>query len=192
MKTALVILAAGSSSRMGSAKQLLSYQGKPLIRHAAETALASICRPVIVVLGANAASIRHALINLDLTVVENPRWEEGMGTSIGVGLREAQARGAEAVLLALADQPFITSEIYNDLVAQCESTGKPIVTSQYAGTVGVPVLFRASHFQPLLDLPAAQGCKGVILAHGADALRIPCPEAEMDVDTPADYQLIAN
>jgi len=171
---------------MGSPKQLKNYNGKPLVRHAADTALASVCSPVIVVLGANAAEIRPSLGDLPVAIVENARWAEGMGTSIQTGVQFAEERKLDAVILALADQPLVTARVYNRLVTEQEAAGKPIVTSEYAGTVGVPVLFTSEYFQHLLALRPEQGCKGVILAHQAMTLRIACPEAEADIDTPQD------
>lgn len=188
MKCGLILLAAGSSTRMGEPKQLMDYGGRPLVRHAVATALASVCRPVIVVLGANAGVVSQALRDLPVETVENPRWDEGMGTSIQTGVHAAADRELDGVILALADQPLVTAEIYDRLVAQHEVARKAIVTSEYAGTVGVPVLFAKQYFPHLLALRPEQGCKGVILAHEASVLRIACPEAEADIDTPADYQ----
>lgn len=170
---------------------MLDYHGKPLIRHATETALATGCAEVIVVLGANASPIAAALADIPVVVVENPRWAEGMGTSICAGIRTAAALGMRGAILALADQPLITPEILRNLVAEHEHTGKPIVASQYAGTVGVPVYFAMSHFPQLLELAPEQGCKGVILKNAEAALRIDCPQAEADVDTRADYERLA-
>jgi molybdenum cofactor cytidylyltransferase len=177
---------------MGSPKQLLDYHGRPLIRHAAETALGTQCDAVVVVLGANAAQIRAALDGIApgtkvLEIAENPRWPEGMGTSIQTGIRAAETLGLDGAILALADQPLITPQILDRLIAEHGHTGRPIVASQYAGTVGVPVFFARSHFPQLLALAPGQGCKGVILESGEAALRIDCPEAEIDLDTPVDY-----
>jgi molybdenum cofactor cytidylyltransferase len=151
-------------------------------------ALQSRCRPVIVVLGANAGLVRQALDELPVESIENPLWSEGMGTSIQAGLRAAAGYDLDGIILALADQPLITTEIYNQLAAGHETSGKPIVTSEYAGTVGVPVYFAREYFPHLMALKPDQGCKGVILAHSGNALRIPCSEAEADIDTPLDYQ----
>jgi len=187
----VVLLAAGSSTRMGSPKQLLKFRGKTLIRHAAETALASGCRSVIVVLGARAQQIREELSDVPVEIVENARWQEGMGTSIQTGVCVAEDLKLDGAILALADQPLVTPEILSNLVSEHERTGKPIVASAYAGTVGVPVYFARSHFAQLLALQPSQGCKGVILSGGDDALHIDCPQAETDVDTPEDYASIA-
>ena len=184
----MVILAAGNSSRMGSPKQLLDYGGKPLLRHAADVALRSLCwGNVIVVLGSRAEELRPALANLPVTILENRRWEEGMGTSIHTGVEHAQASGLDGVILALADQPLVTPDSLDRLIHTHLETGQPIVAAQYAGTVGVPVFFSREFFPKLLALKPQQGCKGVILAHPEHAFHLDCPEAEIDIDTPQDY-----
>jgi molybdenum cofactor cytidylyltransferase len=182
-----MLLAAGNSTRMGSAKQLLDFGGKPLLRHAVETAQASGCDPVIVILGANEAEIRPALAGLDVEIVVNDRWPEGMGTSIQAGLRALENRDIGGVILALSDQPFVTSDFLRGLVEKHYQSGRPIVAARYSGTAGVPVFFAREAFPALMALKPDQGCKGVILSHPADALLVDCPEAAMDIDTPDDY-----
>jgi molybdenum cofactor cytidylyltransferase len=172
---------------MGAAKQLLEFRGKPLLRHAAESAQASGCDPVIVVLGANERECRTTLAGLDVEITVNARWPEGMGTSIQAGLRAIGDRDVGGAILALADQPFVTPEFLNWLVAKhCES-GRRIVAAQYSGTAGVPVFFARDAFPLLMALKPDQGCKGVILGNPADALLVDCPEAAVDIDTPEDY-----
>ena len=184
----IVILAAGNSTRMGSPKQLLDYGGKPLLRHAADVALRSMCcANVMVVLGSRSAELRPALDGLPVTILENPRWEEGMGTSIHTGVELAQAAGLDGVILALADQPLVTPDSLDRLIHTHLETGQPIVAAQYAGTVGVPVFFSREFFPKLLALKPQQGCKGVILSHSEHAFHLECPEAEIDIDTPQDY-----
>ncbi len=187
----VVLLAAGSSTRMGSPKQLLVVNGKPLLRHSVEIALASHASGVIVVLGSQADAIRPALAGLAVETVENPRWSEGMGTSIQTGVEAAQRGDADGLILALADQPRITPEILNRLIATHHATRQPIVASHYADTVGVPVFFAREFFPHLLALKPEQGCKGVILSNAAKTIRLACPEAEADIDTPADYGRLA-
>lgn len=185
--SAVILLAAGNSTRMGSAKQLLDFRGKPMLRHAAESALASGCDPVIVVLGAREREFRAALEGLAVEIVVNERWPEGMGTSIQAGLRALENRDIGGAILALADQPFVTPGFLSGLVARHREEGRPIVAAQYSGTAGVPAFFAREAFPLLMALKPDQGCKGVILGHPADALLVDCPEAAMDIDTPDDY-----
>lgn len=188
----VVVLAAGNASRMGCAKQLLDYGGKPLLRHAAEVALGSSCHSVIVVLGSRAAEVRPMLTGLPLTIVENARWAEGMGTSIHAGIQQAVQHNLDGAILALADQPLVTPETLNRLIHTHAQERQPIVASSYAGTVGVPVYFAREFFPPLLALKPEQGCKGLILANSAHAIHLACPEAEADVDTPQDYERLTS
>jgi molybdenum cofactor cytidylyltransferase len=187
LKSALILLAAGNSTRMGSAKQLLDFGGRPMLRIAVESAQSSGCDPVIVVLGANEAEIRPALTGLDVGIVVNERWSEGMGTSIQTGIRALENREIAGAILALSDQPFITSDFLRGLVESHRRSGKPIVAAQYSGTAGVPVFFAREMFPLLMELKPGQGCKGVILGRPAEALLVDCPEAARDIDTPEDY-----
>jgi molybdenum cofactor cytidylyltransferase len=184
---AVILLAAGSSTRMGAAKQMLDFRGKPLLRHAAETALSSGCERVIVVLGAHEQEARAVLDGIPVGIVVNDRWPEGMGTSIQAGLLALDNSDVGGAILALADQPFVTSGFLRGLDATHRETGKQIVASRYSGTTGVPVFFAREAFALLMALKPDQGCKGVILGNPADAVQVDCPEAAMDIDTPEDY-----
>jgi len=185
---AVVLLAAGASTRMGSEKQFLPYQGKPLVRHATETAIASGCDPVLVVVGPGADQVRLALDGLEVVIVENTDWEQGIGTSIRAGISGAEIMGCDGAILASADQPLVTAEILKKLVEEHAETGRPIIASEYAGTVGVPAYFARECFPKLTALLPTEGCKAVILANLEQSIRIACPEAETDLDTPADYE----
>jgi molybdenum cofactor cytidylyltransferase len=187
VRFAVILLAAGNSTRMGSAKQLLDFRGKPLLRHAAESAQASGSDVVIVVLGAHERECRVALASLDVEITVNARWPEGMGTSIQAGLRAIENRKVGGAVLALADQPFVTPGFLGGLVAGHADSGKRIVAAQYSGTVGVPAFFAREAFPLLMALKPDQGCKGVIVGNPADALLVDCPEAAMDIDSPEDY-----
>ena len=106
-RVATVVLAAGGSSRMGSPKQLLRIEGISLVRRVAETALASRCQGVYVVVGAEAGAVRREVSGLSLEVVDNPDWEMGLAGSIRVGVEAVQAARPEfdAAILAPVDQP---------------------------------------------------------------------------------------
>ncbi len=189
---AVILLAAGSSTRMGVPKQLLPYRGRPLLRHAVETALAAGCSPVVVVLGANSEAVGESLAGLDVVTTVNADWDLGMGSSIQTGLRTLQSTDADAAILALGDQPFVSAAFYRSLVAEADRSGCGIVSARYADTVGVPVYFARRNW-PLLEAMAPdQGCKGVILRNGGDAKFLDCPEAAIDIDTPEEYRRLVD
>ncbi len=121
-----------------------------------------------------------------MVVVENTDWEQGVGTSIRAGISGADIIGCDGAILALADQPLVTPEILKHLVEEHEETGRPIIASEYSGTVGVPAFFTREFFPKLTSLLPSEGCKAVILANLDQSIRISCPEAETDLDTPGD------
>lgn len=186
----LILLAAGGSARLGHTKQLLPYQGRTLLRHSAETALGSLCCPIIVVLGARAAQLQPELADLEILTVENADWEQGMGSSIRVGLTalEITAPNLTCVVLMLCDQPLITADNLNALVQAHRDTGSPLVASEYAGTRGVPALFSRALFAELRALTGAQGAKQIIAYHANEAVTVPLSSAAIDIDTTADYE----
>ncbi len=187
---AIIILAAGASTRMGTPKQLLPYQGYSLIRRTIESAVASVCKPVVVVLGANAQRIACEINQSSVMVVENPDWHLGMGSSIRRGILEIATCSPtiDAAVITVCDQPFLDPEIINHLVAAYNSTGKPIVACQYADTLGVPVLFKHTLFDELATLTETVGAKKLINKYHNQVFSIPFPLGVIDIDTPIDYQ----
>ncbi len=185
-----IVLAAGASLRMGEPKQLLMYQGKSLLRRAAETALQSACRPVVVVLGAHSARVRDEVSDLPVVVVENSAWAEGMGASIRAGIAAIQsaAEDSEATVLMLCDQPLISPRTIAELVTVYEKTRPLAVASEYGGTCGVPALFSRRLFSELNSLAGAEGAKQVIKRHRERVLCVSVPEGVIDVDSPEDYE----
>jgi molybdenum cofactor cytidylyltransferase len=183
----VILLAAGNSTRMGSAKQLMNFNGKPLLRHAAEVACGCKCAPVIVVLGVREHDLRAVLRDLPLEIVVNQSWPEGIGTSIKAGLNAVGNRPLRGVILALADQPFITAEFLYGLAQQHARTHKAIVASRYSETIGVPAFFSSQLFPQLRTLKPHEGCKSILLDRRRDVLLMDCPEAAIDIDSPADY-----
>jgi molybdenum cofactor cytidylyltransferase len=193
---ALVLLAAGASTRMGRAKQLLEYRGRPLLRHSVEQALGSGCRPVLVVLGAEADACRQAIGDLPVAIAINPDWQEGMGSSIRVGVsalmaqedsRPEPGRAADAVVIALCDQPLISSTFFDALVQRYVERRAPMVAASYDDRPGVPALFARLLFPRLVALDGAAGAKALLQSAGGHLLTIPAPHAAVDVDTPDDY-----
>ena len=189
MRVGAVILAAGSSSRMGRPKQTLQFQGESLIRRAALAALGAGCSPVVVVTGANAELMRSELEGLDVREVLNSLWETGMASSIRVGVEGlvAAAADADAAVVMLCDQPHVTANVISDIIAAHRTTGKAIVASTYGGSFGVPALFSREFFAELEQLEGAAGAKQVIHRHASLAHFLAFPSGEVDVDTPDDF-----
>ncbi len=186
----LIVLAAGASTRMGTPKQLLLYQGRSFVRHIAEVAIASVCHPVAVVLGAHAQRIKPEISQLPVQVVENQQWAEGMSSSLRVGIEALNAMNPnlEAVAIALCDQPFVSSQTFNRIVEAYRCTGKPIIASEYAGTLGVPALFSPTLFSELMALKHTEGAKQIIIKHIHEVFSVPFAEGSIDIDTPKDYE----
>ncbi|RZK90347.1 MAG: nucleotidyltransferase family protein, partial [Hymenobacter sp.] len=126
----LLLLAAGSSSRLARPKQLLPYQGQTLLRHAAEVAVASPCRPLVLVTGALHDELLPEIEGLPFHVVRNDNWADGMGGSIAAGLQELETASegpkVDAVVVMLCDQPLLTEDIIGQLIVQFQATGQPV------------------------------------------------------------------
>lgn len=184
-----VVLAAGSSSRMGRPKQTLQVRGESLLRRAALAALGAGCHPVIVVTGAHREMSRGEVKGLDVREVLNAIWETGMASSIRAGMEGLVSADADvaAVVLMLCDQPHVTAEVISGLVTAHHATGRSIVASTYGGSFGVPALFSRRLFAELAGLKGAGGAKEVIKRHAAETHFLPFPCGEMDVDTPDDF-----
>jgi molybdenum cofactor cytidylyltransferase len=187
----IVILAAGGSRRMNNEpKQLLKFRGISLLRRAVETALASKCRPVVVVLGANAGRLKEEIEDDQIATVLNEKWEEGLGSSIKVGLSALLDihPEAEAVILTLCDQPLITSDIIDQLVEAHRKIGKAIVASEYEDTTGVPALFSKEVFDKLRSIDNRSGAKSLIENEPEIVEFVLVPQAATDIDSPQDYE----
>jgi molybdenum cofactor cytidylyltransferase len=186
---ALLTLAAGGSTRMGRPKQLLEYHGRPLLRHSVEQAVGSCCRPVIVVLGADAEACRATLRDLPVAIIVNEDWQQGMGSSIRAGMAALQERApdAQAVVITLCDQPLISPALIDQLVRLHVQNDAPMVAASYDDQPGVPALFARSLFPQLAALDVNAGAKAVLRAGGSELLTVPYPQAEVDIDTPDDY-----
>lgn len=184
-----VVLAAGSSSRMGSPKQTLQFRGESLLRRAALAALGAGCSPVIVVTGAHGELSRRELEGLDVLEVLNTHWETGMASSIRAGVEALVGANADAdaTVLLLCDQPHVNASIISGLVSAHRATGRPVIASTYGGSFGVPALFSRTLFNELARLEGAAGAKQVIKRHASEAHFVSFQGGEVDVDTPDDF-----
>lgn len=186
----LILLAAGESARLGKPKQLLDYEGQTLLRHSLQVAGASDAHPLVVVLGADAALIEKEVSGSEAHVVVNSDWQEGMASSIRFGIEELKRLNpaAEGAVLMVCDQPYVSTDLINSLLARLREPGKLIVGSRYADTVGTPACFHQSLFPELLQLEGEGGAKGLLLKYAQELEIVPFPEGKTDIDTEADYK----
>ncbi|MGI8819922.1 MAG: nucleotidyltransferase family protein [Chthoniobacterales bacterium] len=183
-----LILAAGGSTRFGQPKQLLRLEGETLVHRAVRAASEGDCAPVIVVAGTIASEIAADLRGTAAEVVQNDDWSRGLGTSIRCGVQHLVrcSPTSDAVLLLACDQPFVDAALISAILAERVLTGREIVASRYADTLGVPALFGRSCFAALLSLPNESGAKGIIEADPSRVGAVPFPKGAIDLDTPAD------
>jgi molybdenum cofactor cytidylyltransferase len=188
----IIILAAGSSSRLGQSKQLLEMHGKTLLHKIAKEAIRSNTGPVVIVLGSAFEQHQAVLSQLPVQVIYNAAWPAGMGTSIkaGIGYVQQTFPGAAGAILSVCDQPFLNATHFRQLTECFRKTRKHIVACRYAKTFGVPVFFSASFFPLLNKLPDSAGAKKILATHLNETAFISFPEGEYDVDTPDDWSKV--
>ena len=186
-----VILAAGASSRMGgrTPKQLLRFKGTTLVRRAIQVALSVPVDQVIVVVGSNAQRVADDVGDLDVTVVLNDQWEEGLSTSLRGGL-SAVGSDARGVFVYPSDMPLITTEMLQELLRRQQISGRPAAMSEVRGVLGVPVLITRTLFPSLMIQEGDMGGAQYLRAHPdlVEAVRFDDPDLVRDVDRPDDYR----
>lgn len=187
-KCAIAILAAGQSSRLGSSKQLLQFNGKSFLQRCVEEALQTNL-PVIVVVGANSQVISNELKDLNVTITENKNWREGMAGSLHSGLMAAKNLKSEidGIIFMVSDQPFVTATLLTNLLKAQNESSLPIAGSGYAGTLGTPVLFHKFFFDELMALQGDTGARKLIEKNKNLATEVSFPEGVIDIDTAEDY-----
>lgn len=182
MRTGCIILAAGSSSRLGEPKQLVRLQGETLLERAVRVAGEAGCAPIVVVLGAGADEILRGCDLAGAETVLHPDWAQGMASSLRVGVA-ALADRVEAVIVMTCDQPAVTPEHLRELMLVCGREAqleRVAIASSYAGRNGVPACFPGRMIQQLLRLEGDEGARALLM----NAPAVPLPGGDMDVDTP--------
>ncbi len=184
-----LVLAAGTSSRMGRNKLLLPLGKQSVVRRAVGTALAAGLEPVLVVLGHESEAVQAALHGLRYTPVLNRHYAQGLHTSLRTGVAAVPAT-AQAALVLLADMPRVTADMVRTLVERYRATASPLVVSNYEGVEAPPMLYDRTLFPELLALDG-DGCgKRVVKRHREESLQVPWPAAALaDLDVPADMDV---
>jgi molybdenum cofactor cytidylyltransferase len=189
-KTAILILAAGESKRMNGIKQLLPWKNTTLLGNAIEQAIQSKGNAVYVVLGANANRIAPTIAHYNIQSMENKNWKNGLGNSIACGvnfLKENQLR-YDAILITLADQPFITAAYYNALIDKYTQKEAKIIASETNNTPSVPAIFDAVYFEKLTQLNEDKGAKEILIAAQKEVYVLRSKTNLIDLDTQRAYE----
>lgn len=164
---AAVILSGGASSRMGSPKALLAYQGRPFLEHLLEVTAHRQIGARRVVLGAHAEPIAKAINLKPDEIVINEDWEKGQLTSIQAALRSLPP-GTDGIILCLIDHPLISADLVQELIECFYKSRKPIVLPLYQGRRGHPVIFSSTVYDELLHAPLETGARAVVWAHSSE------------------------
>ncbi|MBY5788395.1 NTP transferase domain-containing protein [Rhizobium leguminosarum] len=186
---AIVILAAGKASRMGEGgkhKLLAEFDGVPLVRRSALTALAADAASVIVVTGHRRSEIEAALDGLALTFIDNPDYASGMASSLIAGFSSRDADSAEGILVMLADMPSISTTHLNALISAFRNAGgEAVVRAVSQGKPGNPVILPRSLNQAVLRLQGDVGARDIVTTSGLPVLDVDVGDAALlDVDKP--------
>lgn len=185
MRVAGLLLAAGAGRRFGSPKALVPLDGELFVDSAAGLLRAAGCAPVVVVLGAQASEVRQRARLQDVTVVDNPRWDTGMGSSLRTGLHAAGS--ADAVIVLPVDTPGVTVAALHRLMALAEP--KALARATYGGEIGHPVLIGSDHFAGVMASAAGdQGARDYLSANTVRHVECADVADGADVDRPEDLR----
>jgi molybdenum cofactor cytidylyltransferase len=184
-----IVLAAGASTRFGSAKQLVRIAGRPMLHASVSRAVAVTGSATIVVLGARAAELAPLLTHSPASIVINRDWREGMGSSIRAGVARLPA-ACTGVLVILADQVAVSGEDLQRLVSTWRRQPDYVAAAVYAGSTGVPAIFPRSRFAELAELRGDVGARRLLQSNPDRVLRVPMESAALDIDTPEDLLAI--
>ena len=183
-----IVLAAGGSSRYGQCKQLVKLDGSSLVRHAVSklSSLFSHNR-IFVVVGANSKAVAQAVSDLPVNIVPNADWQRGLASSLKAGLNSVEPR-CQAVMITLCDQVLVTDDHLRLLLDQWLANPSEIMAGAYAGTIGTPVIIPAEFYPQVLALEGDAGAKSILKNNAGRVRTLPIPEAEFDIDLPADLE----
>ena len=185
-----ILLAAGTSKRMGQPKQLLRWTNKSLIQFQVETILPTT-EKIYIILGAYAPLIHPLLKNYKVELIQFNQWEKGMGNSLAYGIQKILHSNPkiEGILVSLIDQPLVTNSHYLNMRATFKKGKNQIIASESdSGWSGVPVLFDAYYFDELQKLSGEEGAKLILKKNKANTILINAGNTLIDMDTPEVYR----
>jgi len=184
-----ILLAAGTSSRMGSNKMLFELDGESVLRGAARRAIAGGLKPLIVVLGHQRERAEQELAGLPCQVAFNPDFEEGITSSLRAGLSVLEGLPDVAgAMVMLADMPYVTEEMVATMIARYRASRAPLAVSDYEGVHAPPMLYSPALFEELRAMTETGCGKQVVKRHRHEAEVLAWPASALsDLDVPDDY-----
>ncbi|MFM7856805.1 MAG: NTP transferase domain-containing protein [Flammeovirgaceae bacterium] len=185
----IVVLAAGSSSRLGQSKQLVKYHGQSLLQRTVSIACATASQ-VAVVLGSNYHIHHQEIAHQQVYIVNNVEWQNGMGHSLKTGVKEILKKWPHttSIMVLVCDQPTLTQTHLQNMVDFSAKSPMGITCSSYQNTLGVPAIFKKEMFQTLLTVADEQGAKKLILTNSYSVDTVEFVGGEIDIDTPEDLR----
>lgn len=189
--TAIIILAAGSASRMGAIKQLLPYKNTTLLGWAIQNALQTKAKGTFCVLGANASHIREEIKQTSINIIINTAYQGGLSSSIAAGIKHIENQDFDRILIMLADQPNVDTDYLNTLLNTSQEYPQKIIASDYGKNVGVPAIFPKAYFQDLTKLKGDKGAKLFLQNHLSEVMKMKTIDL-IDIDTKEEYQKLIN
>ena len=189
MKTGIVVLAAGASTRLGTPKQLLRFGNKHLIQHIIDACVKSDFDKTAVVLGYHYPEIKAGISYFSrISILHNKQWKEGMSTSIKMGLQHFYQQ--DAVGFCTVDQVFLNSHHLNQMIKKFKSTDQ-IISSYYKQTYGTPCLFGRDYYNDIItSISGDRGAKKIIETNKKSVIKVPFKDGEFDIDTPNDLEIL--
>jgi molybdenum cofactor cytidylyltransferase len=185
----IIILAAGSASRMGAPKQLLPWKGKTVIENMVELTTALPNTKTLVVTGAYNEEVEEKLVHYPINCIYNSNWKEGMGSSISVGVQQAEMEKPEGIMVILADQLAIQQSHLMDLIQTFyQKKCQYCVSSFYSSINGVPAIFPKKWYGNLKNLKGDRGARKLFQEKAEQVYSLPLNEAATDIDTPKDWE----
>ncbi len=192
MKTAILILAAGSSNRMGTSKQLLPIHTTTLLGIVIKNALLSEANAVFCVLGSEYKKVKESIKNFDIEIINNTNYNNGLSSSINAGVNHINSELYDAILIMLGDQPKIDSNYLNRLIDTFKANQNKIIASSYKNSFGVPAIFPKYAFNKLQGLKGDKGAKDVLNSNSKSIISIKADSNLFDIDTKEDYNNYLN
>jgi molybdenum cofactor cytidylyltransferase len=191
---AAIVLAAGESRRMGMSKPLLPLGETTFLGHLLANLRRSRAEPLVVVLGHEAERVKREVSLQGVSWVENPRYREGMLSSVEAGLRTLRDVPADAALLFPVDHPRVGAALVDALIEAFERTGAPVIIPRMRGRRGHPVLFARSLWPELATAPPSVGARQVVWDHAREVLEVPTDDQGVvdDIDTPELYRSLVD